>query len=170
MLGTTYKLVTKDKFLSANCKTVIYNAHIYTLILLMFLNVYVQLKHSNSLTQTRIFNYDSYYHFITVMNLNDTYERRIFLFTCLSLSKFLLFFKTILLLIRKFNLLCYGNIFVGVLRDTSMPMAPTAYVLSASQSRPFQYIMDALSAIEPVYDEYLEEKQGNIERYNVSKL
>ena len=65
--------------------------------------------------------------------------------------------------------LCYANIFVGVLRDTSIPMAPIAYPLSASQNRLFQYIMDLLSTMEPVSDEYLEQEQDDIERSNVSK-
>ena len=49
-----------------------------------------------------------------------------------------------------------------------MPMAPSAYVLSASQGRPLQYVMDILSTMEPLYDEYLDEEQDDIERYNVS--
>ena len=49
-----------------------------------------------------------------------------------------------------------------------MPMAPSANVLSASQNRPLQYVMDILSTMEPLCDEYLDEEQDDIERYNVS--
>ena len=52
--------------------------------------------------------------------------------------------------------------------DTSMPMAPSANVLSASQNRPLQYVMDILSTMEPLCDEYLDEEQDDIEWYNVS--
>lgn len=86
--------------------------------------------------------------------------------TYLFLSEFLLFFKTILLL----NLLCRINIFVGVLRDTTIPMTPSAFALSASQSTPFHYVMNILSTMEPVSDEYLHEHQDDNDLYNVSSL
>ena len=73
-----------------------------------------------------------------------------------SFKIYLVFQKDIITYIIK--LLSYANIFVGVLRDTSMPMAPIVYPSSASQNRPFQYIMDLLSTMEPVSDEYLEQK------------
>ena len=45
-----------------------------------------------------------------------------------------------------------------------MPMAPSAYVLSPSQSRPFHYVMDVLSNMEPVSHEFIDED----EQYNIS--
>ena len=72
-----------------------------------------------------------------------------------SFKIYLVFQKDITYIIK---LLSYANIFVGVLHDTSMPMAPIVYPLSASQNRPFQYIMDLLSTMEPVSNEYLEQK------------
>ena len=77
-----------------------------------------------------------------------------------------LFFKNLSL----FNLLCHINIFVGVLRDSSIPMTPPALVLSPSQTRPFHYLMNILSTMEPLSDEYLDEDQDVNDLYNVSSL
>ena len=49
-----------------------------------------------------------------------------------------------------------------------MPMAPSAYVLSPSQSSPFQYVMDVLSNMEPVSHEFLDKEQRGNEQYNIS--
>ena len=68
------------------------------------------------------------------------------------------------------NLLCHRNIFVGVLRDTSIPMTPSAFVLSPSETRPFHYVMNILSTMEPLSDEYLDEDQDVNDLYNVSSL
>ena len=49
-------------------------------------------------------------------------------------------------------------------------MTPSAFVLSASQTRPFHYVMNILSTMEPVSDEYLDEEQDDNDQYNVSSL
>ena len=49
-------------------------------------------------------------------------------------------------------------------------MTPSAFVLSASQTRPFHYVMNILSTMEPVSDEYLDEEQDDNDLYNVSSL
>ena len=49
-------------------------------------------------------------------------------------------------------------------------MTPSAFVLSASQTRPFHYVMNILSTMQPVSDEYLDEEQDDSDLYNVSSL
>ena len=49
-------------------------------------------------------------------------------------------------------------------------MTPSAFALSASQSTPFHYVMNILSTMEPISDEYLHEHQDDNDLYNVSSL
>ena len=49
-------------------------------------------------------------------------------------------------------------------------MTPSAFVLSASQTRPFRYVMNILSTMEPVSDKYLDKEQDDNDLYNVSSL
>ena len=49
-------------------------------------------------------------------------------------------------------------------------MTPSAFVLLASQTRPFHYVMNILSTMEPVSDEYLDEEQDDNDLYNVRSL
>ena len=49
-------------------------------------------------------------------------------------------------------------------------MTPSAFVLSASQTRPFHYVMNILSTMEALSDEYLDEDQDVNDLYNVSSL
>ena len=47
-------------------------------------------------------------------------------------------------------------------------MTPSVFVLSASQTRPFHYVMNILSTMEPVSDEYLDKEQDNTDLYKVT--
>ena len=60
--------------------------------------------------------------------------------------------------------------FLGVLRDTTVPPTPLPYVLSSSQRRPFHYVMNIISNMEPVLTEFLDEEQNDYEQYYVNKF
>ena len=49
-------------------------------------------------------------------------------------------------------------------------MTPSAFVFLASQTRQFHYVMNILSTMEPVSDEYLDEEQDDNDLFNVSSL
>ena len=49
-------------------------------------------------------------------------------------------------------------------------MTPSTFALSASQTRPFHYVMNILSTMEPVSDDYLDEEEDDNDLYNVSSL
>ena len=60
--------------------------------------------------------------------------------------------------------------FLGVLRDTTVPLTPLSYLLSSSQNRPFHYVTNILSNMEPVSAEYLDEEQDHYEQYYVNQF
>ena len=62
------------------------------------------------------------------------------------------------------------NYFLGVLRDTTVPITPLSYALSSSQTRPFQYVRRILCNMEPVSTEYLDEEQDDYEQYYVNQF
>ena len=60
--------------------------------------------------------------------------------------------------------------FLGVLRDTTVPLTPLSYLLSSSQNIPFHYVTNILSNMEPVSTEYLDEEQDDYEQYYVNQF
>lgn len=107
--------------------------------------------------QTMFFRSDSFYNFIIIVTLNNTNQRHLPFHIFILFQKFPTTSK---------QCYCLEMFFVGVLGDTSTPMALSAYVLWSSQSWPFHYVMDLLSSIEPVSDEFLDEEQDDSEQYD----
>ena len=111
--------------------------------------------------QTMFFRSDSCYNFIIIVTLNNTNQRHLPFHIFILFQKFPTTSK---------QCYCLEMFFVGVLGDTSTPMALSAYVLWSSQSWPFHYVMDLWSSIEPVSDEFRDEEQDDSEQYDVRLL
>ena len=61
------------------------------------------------------------------------------------------------------------NIFVGVLRDMTMPAPSSVCTLSSSQNRVFQYISNIVSTMEPISNDYVDQQLDETEQYTVSE-
>ena len=72
---------------------------------------------------------------------------------------------TLILFIDSFVL----HIFVGVLRDMTMPDPSSDCTLSLSQNKVFQYIRNIMSTMEHISNQYIEQELDEYEQYTVSE-
>ena len=61
------------------------------------------------------------------------------------------------------------NIFIGALREMSMPLTSPSCTLSSSQNRAFQYICQIMSTMEPIPTDYVEQELDDNEQCSVSQ-
>ena len=148
MLKSTYKLVTKVK--------TYFLTQIYQFTISMI---------SSLIMFTFTLNRVSTFSKLTFSNVNEKDGSN---FSCMLCFGY--FYYIIYININIIYWSFVSIIFLGILRDMSMPTtSPSFSTLSSSQNRAFQYICQIMSKMDSIPNDYVDQEIGDIEQYSVSQ-